>query len=780
MADNTTLNAATVAGGDTYASDDIGGVKFQRVKLVHGIDGTNDGDVASGNGLPVQVVSGMTPGTGATDLGKAEDEAHTSGDVGVMTLAVRNDSLAALAGTDGDYATRQVNADGALYTTEEEVAGRYDVFGRVVVSAPNNDIDVQFFRGAPESLVDVTTANSATATQNVGGALFASSTNASGSVQGVSKFTTLYRSGFEVYAMFTAAFTAGIASSFMRLGLYDANNGFFIGYEGTSFGVTVRNATSDTTVAKASFSEDALTGAAGSRFTRAGTPEAIDLTKLNVFRIRFGWLGSAPTYWEVMAPDGHWVTFHKTLFPNLQASPSIRNADLPMTLDITKTAAAATDLQIQTDCWGAGTNSAGRVLQDDYAFQTTALLADTETYDSGVLALSPHYSQVQTTILASHDGDITILWYADFGGTDLVRTLVIPYTAANGFQMFAAPAFTPYVKYQFNNDSGSTQTDFYFDTKFLTKSLSPQIIRVDGPVAGGMVASVARSVIVGQTGGGAYVNVGTTNGGSLKINMEEIAETAVDVNAGNASAGTQRVVLASDQPVISIDDNAGSLTVDNGGTFAVQDSTLATNTTDLPNVIGTDGATGPTKCVSIGVTDGSGNLQELRGDTDGHLLAHVHGETHGAAVSSEPVVIAGEARTTTPTAVDDGDVVRIQCDDQGRVVTSPLAPRDLVLHNQITLTNTTETTLIAAAASTFHDIVTLAASNTSATKVRVDIRDSTTGTVRWSMSLAADGGGFVLNLPVPLTQAAVNNNWTAQLSGSVTDVRVMAVAVKRV
>jgi hypothetical protein len=51
MADNTTLNAGT--GGDVIASDDIGGVKFQRIKLIHGADGSNAGDVAAANPLPV-------------------------------------------------------------------------------------------------------------------------------------------------------------------------------------------------------------------------------------------------------------------------------------------------------------------------------------------------------------------------------------------------------------------------------------------------------------------------------------------------------------------------------------------------------------------------------------------------------------------------------------------------------------------------------------------------------------------------------------------------------
>ncbi len=45
----------------------------------------------------------------------AEDAAHTSADTGQFILGVRNDTLAALGGTDGDYVAFQMNADGALY-----------------------------------------------------------------------------------------------------------------------------------------------------------------------------------------------------------------------------------------------------------------------------------------------------------------------------------------------------------------------------------------------------------------------------------------------------------------------------------------------------------------------------------------------------------------------------------------------------------------------------------------------------------------------------------------
>lgn len=74
-------------------------------------------------------ISQIIPGTDATHLGKAEDAQHANGDTGVMALAVRNDTLAALGASDGDYAPLQVNASGALYIQE---GAALDVSGATV------------------------------------------------------------------------------------------------------------------------------------------------------------------------------------------------------------------------------------------------------------------------------------------------------------------------------------------------------------------------------------------------------------------------------------------------------------------------------------------------------------------------------------------------------------------------------------------------------------------------------------------------------------------------
>lgn len=62
-------------------------------------------------------VASVVPGTGATNLGKAEDGAHTTGDVGVMALGVRRDTPTVSSGTTGDYEPVSMDANGATWVS---------------------------------------------------------------------------------------------------------------------------------------------------------------------------------------------------------------------------------------------------------------------------------------------------------------------------------------------------------------------------------------------------------------------------------------------------------------------------------------------------------------------------------------------------------------------------------------------------------------------------------------------------------------------------------------
>jgi hypothetical protein len=75
------------------------------------------GKLAANSGVDIGDVdvTSVVPGVAATSLGKAEDAAHSSGDTGVQVLAVRKDTAAALAGSDGDYAPLEVDSAGKLH-----------------------------------------------------------------------------------------------------------------------------------------------------------------------------------------------------------------------------------------------------------------------------------------------------------------------------------------------------------------------------------------------------------------------------------------------------------------------------------------------------------------------------------------------------------------------------------------------------------------------------------------------------------------------------------------
>lgn len=117
MADNTQVldPSAIINGvGDTIATDDIGGVKFQRVKMTLGADGVNDSDVSSANPMPVTASSQNAVSTvnststllnaGATFTGIAEDASR----FGSVVVAVKTDQVGSFAvqfsinGTDWD------------------------------------------------------------------------------------------------------------------------------------------------------------------------------------------------------------------------------------------------------------------------------------------------------------------------------------------------------------------------------------------------------------------------------------------------------------------------------------------------------------------------------------------------------------------------------------------------------------------------------------------------------------------------------------------------------
>ncbi len=107
MADNV---AITAGAGTSIATDQIGTDHYQKVKLAVGV--ADD----------------------AAMIGHKEDDAHQSGDAGIMALGVRKDSAVAL-GADGDYHPMIVDAQGRQWVRPAPVQVRISVTPTISTSA---------------------------------------------------------------------------------------------------------------------------------------------------------------------------------------------------------------------------------------------------------------------------------------------------------------------------------------------------------------------------------------------------------------------------------------------------------------------------------------------------------------------------------------------------------------------------------------------------------------------------------------------------------------------
>lgn len=112
---------------------------------------------------------GITPGTGPTDLGKAEDAVAGDGDTGVASLIVRKDTPASTAGTSGDYTSPTADAFGGTWVALESGGTAVSFAGITTVtrllSAAGSSGDATLVKSAPGFLFHIIGRNVASATR---------------------------------------------------------------------------------------------------------------------------------------------------------------------------------------------------------------------------------------------------------------------------------------------------------------------------------------------------------------------------------------------------------------------------------------------------------------------------------------------------------------------------------------------------------------------------------------------------------------------------------------
>jgi hypothetical protein len=279
----------------------------------------------------------------------------------------------------------------------------------------------------------------------------------------------------------------------------------------------------------------------------------------------------------------------------------------------------------------------------------------------------------------------------------------------------------------------------------------------------------------------------TDNGGSLTVDGTVAATQSgswtLAANSG-VDIGDVTINNASGASAVNIQDGGNSITVDgtvtaNAGTgnFSVNLAQVAATTTATGNGTASAGC----QRVTIASDNTAFNVNAAQA-TASSLNAQVVGNiAHGSADSGNPVKVGGKARTTNPTAVADGDRVDCFRDDVGRSVVVLNQCRDLV-GSQVTVitSSTTETTIVTAGgAGVIRELTNLSITNSSATALVVTLKDATAGTTRGQWAIAGNGG-IVIPYPTPKKQSSANNNWTLTCGTSVASIYVVAEYVDNV
>lgn len=138
-----------------------------------------------------------------------------------------------------------------------------------------------------------------------------------------------YRQGQGMVARFTAVWTNSAANSTQVVGMGSTQVGYFFGYNGTAFGLSIRNGASDSWTAQTAWNGDKCDGTGGSGFNW-------DKTKGNVMMIRYPFLGyGAITFWVQNPVNGSWILCHTIQYPNSSESVQISNPSFPFYANVT-------------------------------------------------------------------------------------------------------------------------------------------------------------------------------------------------------------------------------------------------------------------------------------------------------------------------------------------------------------------------------------------------------------------------------------------------------------
>jgi hypothetical protein len=305
-------------------------------------------------------------------------------------------------------------------------------FGDLVTAENTPLIQLDFVYGANTQIGTLASANSGTADANSGRLRLQSGTNSAGSASYTSLRPAKYRPGQGITARFTTAFTTGVASNTQIAGMGSTVDGYFVGFNGTSFGILHRNSSSDTWVAQASWNGEAL------GFT-------LDPTKGNVWMIRYPFLGYGAIQFFVLRPTGTWCNFHTIQYPNSSVSIQLTNPNLSFYAQ-SLNAGSTTNLTMYVGSVGVFLNGQRFFLGPTYGTSNRKAAITTQTNVLTLKNATTYNGSTNRSLIRIKS--ISVAWDA---GNDTAQLNVIKSTTLGGSPSYSAISGT-------TADSGTTIT----------------------------------------------------------------------------------------------------------------------------------------------------------------------------------------------------------------------------------------------------------------------------------------------------------------------------------
>jgi hypothetical protein len=219
-------------------------------------------------------------------------------------------------------------------------------FGEMSIGELTPKVHLSFPYNINAAFVNTTTIGSGTVTQADSKAVLQTTAASSSQAHLTSRRVLKYNTGQGGLVRFTAVFTPCTANSSQLIGIGDAIDGFYFGCDGATFGLLRRQDSVDNWTVQTSWNGDKAAGASILPF--------IDITKGNVYQIRYQWLGfGAITFWVENPWDGEFIKVHTIRYANAHTDPSIFNPSLPLHAEVVNVS-NATNIMLQTSSMMGG------------------------------------------------------------------------------------------------------------------------------------------------------------------------------------------------------------------------------------------------------------------------------------------------------------------------------------------------------------------------------------------------------------------------------------------